>query len=65
MFDIHRLLNEQHVAAGASPDFLYRSMIVQALSLCPTNDDVVRMSLDLLQDENVKSNDFSSVASAC
>jgi hypothetical protein len=37
------LLNEQHVAAGASPDFLYRSMIVQALSLCPTNDDVVRM----------------------
>merc|ERR1719316_98649 len=37
------LLNEQHVAAGASPDFLYRSMVVQALSLCPTNDDVVRM----------------------
>merc|ERR1719456_1710715 len=39
------LLNAQHVAAGVSPDFLYRAMLKQAYLFTPTNDDAVRVNM--------------------
>merc|ERR1719253_473685 len=39
------MLNAQHVAAGVSPDFLYRAMLKQAYLFTPTNDDAVRVNM--------------------